>query len=79
MRRALREHGKTDAEIDRMKPVEAHAFLAENGNGHKCETADSDTAWIGWREKRLRELGKTEAQISAMTAEEKDEFLFHTF
>jgi hypothetical protein len=79
MRRALPEHGKTDAEIDRMKPVEAHAFLAENGSGHKCETADSDTAWIGWREKRLRELGKTEAQISAMTAEEKDEFLFHTF
>ncbi len=79
MRRALQEHSKTDAEIDRMKPAEAHAYLAENGNAHKCETADNDPAWIGWREKRLLELGKTEAQISAMTAEEKDEFLFHTF
>jgi hypothetical protein len=79
MRRALREHGKTAAEIDRMKPAEAHAYLAENDNGHKRETADSDPAWIGWREKRLRELGKTEAEILAMTAKEKDEFLFHTF
>lgn len=52
---------------------------AENGNGHKSATADSDLAWICWREKRLRELGKTEAEIRAMTAEEKDEFLFHTF
>ncbi len=43
------------------------------------ETADSDTAWSGWREKRLLELGKTEAEILAMTAKEKDEFLFHTF
>jgi putative DNA primase/helicase len=52
---------------------------AENGNRHKSETAENDPAWIDWREKRLLDLGKTQAEILAMTAEEKDEFLFHTF
>jgi hypothetical protein len=51
----------------------------ENGNGHTSEAAENDPAWIDWREKRLLDLGKTQAEILAMTAEEKDEFLFHTF